>query len=70
MTERIAAGMCEQCGKNSEELRYIHMAGDMFVFLPGYASYGIWICPECKKKNEERIKKRYRTAGEHTEPAE
>lgn len=64
MMFKVSPAICEQCFKRCEDLRYV------YISMPGFDADGLWLCPECKKNVEARIKKRYRTAGEHTEPAE
>ena len=53
------SGHCAICWKWSEHLNFIAALG-----------YDVWVCPECERKTMDRIKRRYMTAGEHTEPAE
>lgn len=52
-------GFCQMCGEWSREL---------FRIL----AYGIdsFVCRKCRKRVQDRIRRRYLTAGEHTEPAE
>lgn len=52
-------GHCEMCGEFCGELFHIVAYG-----------YDNFVCEKCRRKIQERIKRRYMTAGEHTEPAE
>ncbi len=52
-------GHCEMCGEFSTDLFH------MVAF--GYDSH---LCPKCRMMVQDRIRRRYLTAGEHTEPAE
>lgn len=70
MTEQVSAGVCDLCGKKGDDMRYMRMEGDVFVCPTGYVVQGNWICPECLKRIQDRIRRRYKIAGEHTEPAE
>lgn len=52
-------GNCEVCGEFSTDL--------LHIFAYGYDTYA---CPKCRDEIQKRIRRRYITAGEHTEPAE
>ncbi len=70
MTGKAAPGVCDLCGKKNDEIRYMRMEGDVFICPTGYTVAGNWICTECLKRIQDRLRRRYRIAGEHTEPAE
>lgn len=52
-------GHCEMCAEFSMELVHIVAYG-----------YDTFVCPKCQLRIQERIRRRYLIAGEHTEPAE
>lgn len=59
ITPQGAQGYCEFCGKWCERLDHLALT-----------ERDAWVCQECGKQTMDRIRHRYRVAGEHTEPAE
>ena len=54
------AGYCDHCGKWSCDLK----SSGLYFMIP------VVLCPECEEHIRIRIRRKYRVAGEHTEPAE